>query len=80
MCLLPNGDRCRCLLLFKERSVQNKTPNPPRNDQILPISPLGRQLLKMGARGQIIGGSNVDLENIRTRGVRFVDSTKKGSK
>ncbi len=60
--------------------MNTKTPNPPRNDQILPISPLGKQLLKMGARGQMIGGSNVDLENLRTRGVRFFDSSKQGTK
>ncbi len=53
---------------------------PMIDPQILPVSPLGKQLLKMGARGQMIGGSNVDLENIRTRGVRFVDSSKQGTK
>ncbi len=59
---------------------KNETSERQGDPQILPISPLGKQLLKMGARGQMIGGSNVDLENLRTRGIRFVDSTKKGSK
>ncbi len=52
--------------------MEYKTPNPPTNPQILPISSLGHQLELMRRRGQLLNPGNVDLENIRTRGVRFV--------